>query len=213
MAKRKKKDAACELVAYRFYGIPSEQDAVQEDKTFGCCRYLWNRMLGDHNTLYAEIGYVPNNTPADYKDLDECLFLNEVDSLALANTTLNLDAAFERFFKKTGGYPRFKAKKRAKRSYTTNAIYGSHKGRPTCNIQLNTSNGLLKLPKHRDPVRLKLHRPIKPGVEIRDHHPGAGREAVLLHPDGIPETAGSHTACYSKRHRTGLLYAEPVRGQ
>lgn len=167
MAKRKKKDAACELVAYRFYGVPSERDAVQEDKTFGCCRYLWNRMLGDHNTLYAEIGYVPNNTPADYKDLDECLFLNEVDSLALANTTMNLDAAFERFFKKTGGYPRFKVKKRAKRSYTTNAIYGSHKGRPTCNIQLNTSNGLLKLPKHRDPVRLKLHRPIKPGGKLK----------------------------------------------
>lgn len=167
MAKRKKKDATCELVAYRFYGIPSEQDAVQEDKTFGCCRYLWNRMLGDHNTLYAEIGYVPNNTPADYKDLDECLFLNEVDSLALANTTLNLDAAFERFFKKTGGYPRFKAKKRAKRSYTTNAIYGSHKGHPTCNIRFNTSNGLLKLPKHRDPVRLKLHRPIKPGGKLK----------------------------------------------
>ena len=167
MAKRKKKDAACELVAYRFYGVPSERDAVQEDKTFGCCRYLWNRMLGDRNTLYAEIGYVPDNTPADYKDLDECLFLNEVDSLALANTALNLDAAFERFFKKTGGYPRFKAKKRAKRSYTTNAIYGSHKGRPTCNIQLNTSKGLLKLPKHRDPVRLKLHRPIKPGGKLK----------------------------------------------
>ena len=167
MAKRKKKDAACELVAYRFYGVPSEQDAVQEDKTFGCCRYLWNRMLGDHNTLYAEIGHVPNNTPADYKDLDECLFLNEVDSLALANTALNLDAAFERFFKKTGGYPRFKAKKRAKRSYTTNAVYGSYKGRPTCNIHLNTSNGLLKLPKHQDPVRLKLHRPVKPGGKLK----------------------------------------------
>lgn len=167
MAKRKKKDAACELIAYRFYGIPSERDAVQEDKTFGCCRYLWNRMLGDHNTLYAEIGYVPNNTPADYKDLDECLFLNEVDSLALANTTLNLDAAFERFFKKTGGYPRFKAKKRAKCSYTTNAVYGSYKGRPTCNIQLNTSNGLLKLPKHQDPVQLKLHRPVKPGGKLK----------------------------------------------
>ena len=167
MAKRKKKDAACELVAYRFYGVPSEQDAVQEDKTFGCCRYLWNRMLGDHNTLYAEIDHVPNNTPADYKDLDECLFLNEVDSLALANTALNLDAAFERFFKKTGGYPRFKAKKRAKRSYTTNAIYGSHKGHPTCNIHFNTSNGLLQLPKHRDPVRLKLHRPVKPGGKLK----------------------------------------------
>ena len=54
-------------------------------------------MLGDHNTLYAEIGHVLNNTPADYKDLDECFFLNEVDSLALTNTALNLDAAFEQF--------------------------------------------------------------------------------------------------------------------
>ena len=58
---------------------------------------IWNRMLGDHNTLYAEIGHILNNTPADYKDLDECFFLNEVDSLALANTALNLDAAFEQF--------------------------------------------------------------------------------------------------------------------
>lgn len=97
MAKRKKKDAACELVAYRFYGVPSEQDAAQEDKTFGCCRYLEPDAGGDHNTLYAEIGHVLNNTPADYKDLDECFFLNEVDSLALANTALNLDAAFEQF--------------------------------------------------------------------------------------------------------------------
>lgn len=57
-------------------------------------------MLGDHNTLYSEIGEVPANTPADYKDLDECIWLNEVDSLALANVQLNLDSAFSRFFKR-----------------------------------------------------------------------------------------------------------------
>lgn len=209
MAKRKKKDAACELIAYRFYGVPSEQDAVQEDKTFGCCRYLWNRMLGDRNTLYAEIGYVPDNTPADYKDLDECLFLNEVDSLALANTALNLDAAFKRFFKKTGGYPRFKAKKRAKRSYTTNAIYGSHKGRPTCNIQLNTSNGLLKLPKHRDPVRLKLHRPVKPGGKLKSvtitQEPDGKRYYSILMEYPKPQAATQPVI----RNGIGLDYSMP----
>lgn len=83
--RKKTSNGKCEQMAYRFYGIPSKQDAAQEDKTFGCCRYLWNRMLGDHNTLYSEIGEVPANTPADYKDLDECIWLNEVDSLALAN--------------------------------------------------------------------------------------------------------------------------------
>lgn len=74
--RKKTSNENCEQMAYRFYGIPSEHDAAQEDKTFGCCRYLWNRMLGDHNTLYSEIGEVPANTPADYKDLDECSWLN-----------------------------------------------------------------------------------------------------------------------------------------
>lgn len=167
MAIRKKRSAACERVAYRFCGIPSDRDAILEDKTFGCCRYLWNRMLGDHNTLYAEIGSVPANTPADYKDLDECFFLKEVDSLALANTALNLDTAFSRFFEKTGGYPRFKSKKWTKHSYTTNAVYGKSRGAVTCNIRLDESAGFLKLPKHHDPVQLKLHRKIRSGGVLK----------------------------------------------
>lgn len=46
MAKRKEKDADYELIAYRFYGVPSARDTVREDSTFGHCRHLWNRMLG-----------------------------------------------------------------------------------------------------------------------------------------------------------------------
>ena len=79
-----------ERIAYRFYGVPTANDAALEAKTFGCCRYLWNRMLGDRNTLYQEIGEAPDNTPADYKDLDECNWLKEVDSLALANVQLTI---------------------------------------------------------------------------------------------------------------------------
>lgn len=136
--RKKTSNGKCEQMAYRFYGIPSKQDAAQEDKTFGCCRYLWNRMLGDHNTLYSGIGEVPANTPADYKDLDECIWLNEVDSLALANVQLNLDSAFSRFFKKTARYPNFKSRKFAKKSYTTNAVYLKKKdGSICCNISLD----------------------------------------------------------------------------
>ena len=136
--RKKTSNGNCGQMAYRFYGIPSEQDATQEDKTFGCCRYLWNRMLGDHNTLYSEIGEVSANTPADYKDLDECSWLNEVDSLALANVQLHLDAAFSRFFKKTSRYPKFKSRKFAKKSYTTNAVYSKKKdGNIRCNISLD----------------------------------------------------------------------------
>ena len=140
----------CEQMAYRFYGIPSKQDAAQEDKTFGCCRYLWNRMLGDHNTLYSEIGEVPANTPADYKDLDECIWLNEVDSLALANVQRNLEGAFRKFFREPKvGFPNYKLKKHSRKSYTTNMVNG--------NICLQEKS--LKLPKM-TPIKIKLHRSI-----------------------------------------------------
>lgn len=78
--KKKKNKEPVEHIAYRFCGTVTERDAVIEAKTFGCCRYIWNRMLADHNALYKEIGSVPYNTPADYKDLDECNWLREVDS-------------------------------------------------------------------------------------------------------------------------------------
>lgn len=176
--KRKKSTTPCELIPYRFCGVPSECDAVLEAKTFGCCRYLWNRMLGDRNTLYQEIGSIPNNTPADYKDLDECLWLNEIDSLALANVSLNLQDAFDRFFKGTSRYPKFKSKKWAKKSYTTNAVYGkSKKGNITCNIKLDETAGTLKLPKHKDLIKLIVHRPIRPGGKLKS-------VTVTLEPDG-----------------------------
>lgn len=175
--KSKKSTAPCEMTAYRFFGVPSDQDAALEAKTFGCCRYLWNRMLGDHTTLYREIGSVPDNTPADYKDLDECKWLGEVDSLALANVQLNLNEAFRRFFGGTSRYPRFKSKKWAKKSYTTNAVYGKSKGGATCNILLDEAAGTLKLPKHKDPVKLNLHRSIRAGGKLKS-------VTVTLEPDG-----------------------------
>lgn len=176
--RKKTSNENCEQMAYRFYGIPSEQDATQEDKTFGCCRYLWNRMLGDHNILYSEIGEVPANTPADYKDLDECSWLNEVDSLALANVQLNLDSAFSRFFKKTSRYPKFKSKKFAKKFYTTNAVYFKKKdGNIRCNISLDPVLGFLTLPKHKDPIQLRLHRAIRPDGKLKS-------VTVTMEPDG-----------------------------
>lgn len=166
--KKLKKSSNCEMVAYRFYGIPSRQDAELENKTFGCCRYLWNRMLADHNELYRQMGTVPQNTPADYKDLDECSWLNEVDSLALANVQINQDGAFSRFFKKEARHPKFKSKKFAKKSYTTNAVYLKKKdGTCSCNIVFDSKNGRLKLPKHKDWIQLRMHRAIQDGGKLK----------------------------------------------
>ncbi|MCI8359817.1 MAG: transposase [Clostridiales bacterium] len=104
------------VVKIRLYPTP-EQTALLE-KTFGCCRFLWNRMLEDVQTFYAatDIHYIP--TPAHYKA--EAPFLKEVDSQSLCAVHQNLRKAFLDFFRdpKTYQYPGFKTKKSRKDSFT-----------------------------------------------------------------------------------------------
>ena len=152
-----RKNNNVQIQVYKFCGYPNEEQQIQLSKTFGSCRYLWNRMLSDHNNLYKEIGVVLNNTPADYKDLDECSWLKEVDSLALSNVQINQDNAFKAFFKGISDYPRFKKKHSSKQSYTTNCVNG--------NIKLIGDQ--LTLPKMKKTISLRLHRSIKPGGKLK----------------------------------------------
>ena len=210
--KKLKKNDNCEMVAYRFYGIPSRQDAELENKTFGCCRSLWNRMLADHNELYRQIGTVPQNTPADYKDLEECSWLNEVDSLALANVQINQDTAFSRFFKKEARYPKFKSKKSAKKSYTTNAVYQKKKdGTCTCNIVFDSKNGLLKLPKHKDWIQLRMHREIQDGGKLKSVTVTLGTAGSDSEPRSIWYFEPADEGSVSAARQDGMLLRMRVR--
>lgn len=96
-------------------------------KTFGCCRKVYNLMLSDKIEGYNAAGKFPAVTPAKYKD--DYPYLREVDSLALANAQLNLQAAFRNCFsksrKKKNGFPKYKSAKRSHRSYTTNNQKGT----------------------------------------------------------------------------------------
>ena len=160
MAKSKtlgvRKNENVDVLCYRFAALPTNEQIIQLNKTIGCCRYLWNRMLGDHNTLYQEIGVVPNNTPADYKSLEECLWLKEVDSLALANVQLNLNQAFQKFFNGEASHPRFKKKKVCKDSFTTNNVSG--------NVRMEGKG--IRLPKL-GILTLIRHRKVKAGGKLK----------------------------------------------
>lgn len=96
-------------------------------KTFGCCRKVYNLMLSDKIEGYKATGKFPTVTPAKYKN--DYPYLREVDSLALANKQLDLQAAFRNAFnkslKKKSGFPKFKSAKRSRRSYTTNNQHGT----------------------------------------------------------------------------------------
>lgn len=104
-------------IKYRAY--PTEEQAVLLAKTFGCVRFVWNRMLTDAQTFLNETGVFFIPTPAKYKK--EFPFLKEVDSLALANTQLDLKTANKRHLDdKKVGAPQLKSKHKSKMSYTTN---------------------------------------------------------------------------------------------
>ena len=135
------------LVAYKFRLYPNKEQEVYFAKTFGCVRFIYNRMLSDKIDYYKETKQKLNNTPAQYKK--EFEWLKEVDSLALANTQMNLQTAYNNFFKRPDvGFPKFKSKKNNHFSYTTNNqggnIYVSER-----HIKL-PKIGLVRVKKHRD---------------------------------------------------------------
>ena len=97
---------------------PTEAQAELFENTFGCCRYIWNRMLADQQRFYLETDrhFIP--TPAKYKK--DAPFLKEVDNQALTQEYNRLSQAFRVFFKDPGhfGYPNFKKKKTDRDSFT-----------------------------------------------------------------------------------------------
>ena len=141
--------------AYRFRLYPGREQEKLFHRTFGCCRFVYNRMLADKKAMYEETGKTKRLTPAGYKK--DFPWLKEVDSLALANVQLHLEAAFARFFEPgKNRYPRFKSKHRSRKSYTTNVVNG--------NITLE--DGRLRLPKA-GTVRIRQHRRIPEGYVLK----------------------------------------------
>mgnify|MGYP004730182669 FL=1 len=134
------------LVAYKYRLYPNKEQEIYFAKCFGCVRFIYNQMLSDKIDYYKETKKKLNNTPAQYKK--EFEWLKEVDSLALANAQMNLQTAYNNFFKRPEvGFPRFKSKKKHNYSYTTNNQGG--------NIYI--SDRYIKLPKI-GLVRVKKHR-------------------------------------------------------
>lgn len=107
--------------AFKFRIYPNEKQVILINKTFGCCRFIYNKMLGDKISYYQEIKQKLNNTPAQYKE--EFPFLKEVDSRALCYEQMNLQTAYNNFFRSPNvGFPKFKSKKFSKRSYSTSYV-------------------------------------------------------------------------------------------
>lgn len=124
--------------AVRFRAYPTEEQARQVNRTIGCVRFVYNLMLETRIAHYQTTWESCYPTPALYKDTYP--FLREVDSFALCNAQLALEKAYKRFFEdRKTGFPKYKSKRRGRKTYTTNLSHG--------NIELDDKARRLKLPK------------------------------------------------------------------
>lgn len=108
------------LKAFKYRLYPTASQAEKINQNIGCARLVYNLLLDakiKHYKQHRETLYV---TPAKFKVQDEYTFLKNADSLALSNAQLNLEKAFNSFFQKNAGYPKFKSKHKCRWSYTTN---------------------------------------------------------------------------------------------
>ena len=159
---------------YRFY--PSDQQARELNRTFGCVRKVYNLALEARTKAwYSEqrrITYVQSSAMlTGWKREPELAFLGEVSSVPLQQTLRHLQGAFTNFWEKRAKYPTFKTKRRSRASaeYTRSAF--------------RYRDGALTLAKMVEPLAIRWSRPLPEGAEpstVTVSRDSAGRWHVSL---------------------------------
>jgi putative transposase len=116
------------IKGYKYRIYPTEEQKVLLAKTFGCCRYVYNKILEAVKAeyeAYKESLKTPGATTLKkpsvkafeltkrltlLKSKGDAPWLNEVSAVALQQSAIHLSKAFENFFRAKKGYPKFKKK-------------------------------------------------------------------------------------------------------
>lgn len=149
---------ANKAIVYVIY--PNSIQDEQCQKTFGCCRFVYNQMLAVQQDRYKagekHLSKMSANTYCNQHLKTDYPFLKEIDKFALTNAIYHLSDGYDRFFKHIGGFPKYKSKHKAKKSYTTNFTNGN----------IEVEDKYIKLPKL-GKVKAKIHRVPKEDWKIK----------------------------------------------
>ena len=136
------------LKSYKYRMYPNKQQEELIQKTFGCVRFVYNQCLAykinKYKTEKVNLSKIDCNNYKNRVLKMKYEWLKEVDKFALDNAIINMDNAYQKFFKEHTEYPKFKSKHNNKKSYTTNCI---HLERPKPTIEVNFDINKIKLPK------------------------------------------------------------------
>ena len=129
---------------YKFRIYPTDEQRILINKTLGCKRFVYNYYLN----------YLKDNNVINRFDLNKDLpklkeeneFLKEIDSTVLCSAVDDLCKAFNDYYAKRKGYPKFKSKF-GRQSYRTNCVRGTYKEKKYSNIEVDLLTRNIKLPK------------------------------------------------------------------
>ncbi|WP_055691004.1 RNA-guided endonuclease InsQ/TnpB family protein [Streptomyces prasinus] len=148
---------ACVKRAFKYRFHPADAQAAELSRTFGCVRKVYNLALAARTEAWARQERVNYNQTSAlltaWKKTEELAYLNEVSSVPLQQCLRHLQMAFTGFFGKRAKYPRFKSKKKSRKSaeYTTSGF--------------RYRNGRLTLAKMTQPLDIVWSRPLPKGVQ------------------------------------------------
>ena len=128
--------------AYKYRIYPNKEQKVLLSKHFGHCRFVYNHFLQvkiDH--------YKKTKKTINWQDMatqlpklkNEYEWLSEIGSQSLQQSILNLDRAYTAFFRSGTGFPKFKSRKYARKSFIVPITNN--------NIKLNYETKRLVIPK------------------------------------------------------------------
>lgn len=110
------------IKSYKIRLYPTKEQEQLMWKHIGSCRFIWNWMLAKQEELYKQgekhlSAFDMMNLLTPLKKQDEHLWLNEISKATLQTVCKDLSESYQRFFKKTSGFPKFKSRKRSKPSF------------------------------------------------------------------------------------------------
>ncbi|MFE3411009.1 RNA-guided endonuclease InsQ/TnpB family protein [Streptomyces mirabilis] len=114
--------------AFKYRFCPTDAQAAELSRTFGCVRKVYNMALAARTAAWARqerVNYHQSSAMLTaWKKTEELAFLNEVSSVPLQQALRHLQGAFANFFSKRARYPRFKSKRKSRASaeYTGSAF-------------------------------------------------------------------------------------------
>jgi putative transposase len=139
------------LKAFKYRLNPTASQAELINKHIGCARFVYNNALAFKQSEYAKdkTNHSWYNLVKRLPDLKkENEWLKEVNSQSLQQSIVNMNTAFENFFKGRADFPKFKKKGKGKQSFNIPQ-------------SIKLDNGELMIPKFKAGIKIVLHRPIK----------------------------------------------------